>query len=348
MSANESDDEDIDALIKRFARSHIIWVDDKPDPLSIPQPAAPLQTSQHRANNGVATPIDRSAGNMVVETNSPLINTSVESIYELNYSEEVSQSDTVPGTSQVPDLNDAALSSWSNLLQNTNDSNYINKSFDDPKNVSVPQNETNYAHLSDPANTITSTFHTNISSNELSVFSSTFLSGMNQPDSDASMGFGDHQPSWQQGQPQTSFDTIIPQRYDSDPTYYLADTPALTSDNQQFPTHYSQVSAYSGANDHAMNEDQSHTRLPSSIVFGGLEDYSVEEPTVYASPSEEADPRVTIGQISGLSKDLIEAIRAMSELGGIDDIKPGSTSIPFTPIIRVWKIQPLRPYQVSH
>lgn len=61
-----------------------------------------------------------------------------------------------------------------------------------------------------------------------------------------------------------------------------------------------------------MNWNESHTRLPTSIVFRGLKDgsaersmvttaYPVEEPTVYGTLFEQADPWDTIGQILGLS-----------------------------------------------
>lgn len=73
-AAASEDDEDVNALIKRFTKSRVVWVDDIPDPIPAPQPTVPLQMR-------FATPIPPthgcSARNMIVET------------CELNHSEEV-------------------------------------------------------------------------------------------------------------------------------------------------------------------------------------------------------------------------------------------------------------------
>lgn len=56
--------------------------------------------------------------------------------------------------------------SWSKSPQNTNNGDN-NKNSPDNSNFSPPQSETNDVQPSDPANTITSTFHTNISSTQV-------------------------------------------------------------------------------------------------------------------------------------------------------------------------------------
>lgn len=56
--------------------------------------------------------------------------------------------------------------SWSKSPQNTNNSDN-NKSSPDNSNFSPPQSETNDVQPSDPANTITSTFHTSIFSTQV-------------------------------------------------------------------------------------------------------------------------------------------------------------------------------------
>jgi hypothetical protein len=88
-SADASDDDaELKALIRRFSKSRIVWVDDDPDPIPVSQPIVPLQTSRLIDNNGVATPIlDRAAGNIIVDLIEKT--TDMESIGEVNHSEEV-------------------------------------------------------------------------------------------------------------------------------------------------------------------------------------------------------------------------------------------------------------------
>ncbi|KAF8813362.1 hypothetical protein BYT27DRAFT_7131428 [Phlegmacium glaucopus] len=83
-----------------------------------------------------------------------------------------------------------------------------------------------------------------------------------------------------------------------------------------------------------MNWNKSHTRLPTSIVFRGLKDgsakqsmamptyiYPVEEPTVYGTLFEQADPWDAIGQILGLSNTKPSKVlgELINELGEIDE-----------------------------
>lgn len=71
QSSNESDD--YNSLISRFSTGPVTWIDDQPDPITIPQPAVPLQTRQphqmRSTDDGASStpilPVDESsAGNV--------------------------------------------------------------------------------------------------------------------------------------------------------------------------------------------------------------------------------------------------------------------------------------------
>ena len=145
------------------------------------------------------------------------------------------------------------------------------------------------------------------------------------------MGVVGHQPSWQQGFDNDHIPSV--ERYNSDPTYHSANSPKSTLikvDNQQSHT---QASASSEADNYAMNWDESDTGLPNSIVFSGLKgllaakqsraDF-VEDPTVYGTLLDQADPRDAIGPILGLSNTM--SSKTLGEVNELNEIAAEDTT----------------------
>lgn len=116
------------------------------------------------------------------------------------------------------------------------------------------------------------------------------------------------------------------ERYDSDPTYYLGDTPASTSISVSVGNHQPPASQ---APDDYSTWNEIDTSLLESIMqrlMDGIAEQStavvtdsVEAPTAHGTLSEQADPWQAVGQILGLqntdpSKILEEVMKESTEM----------------------------------